>query len=316
MCQSKPITPQPALVAVLFALMVVSAATVWFNIRDIRPTIEEAISSDFVSQTVLSVFRLSAAAFCLGLNLLLLLEAEGLTFPAGYLPQSKMHSLGAAKKITLIGWSRLSPFTVQSWGLLGVYFLISGVASIAFSGDTAHAAQDPIAPQLAFLLFGLFNLLYPVCLLVSVVTTYVLIPSAPRGSVGRNILKRPRTLIMHNANIVLCSIELLFNRQRIMWQLAGLPVLWGMYFVIFTWTWSLRRARFVHYNFIDPTLPPKMCIAFHLALVTALFLFSVLGSFISSRLDDSVSFAVKVGAHGLVIFSSVSLRFAWRAEEP
>ena len=95
-----------------------------------------------------------------------------------------------------------------------------------------------------------------------------------------------------------------------MWQLAGLPVLWGVYFVIFTWTWSLRCARFVHYNFLDPTLPLRLCIPFHLALVTALVLFSVLGAFISNQLDHSVSFGVKLAAHSCVLWCSISIRFA------
>eukprot|EP00959_Pyramimonas_sp_CCMP1952_P085550 1789726-Pyramimonas_sp.AAC.1 len=158
MAGTKPITPQPALVTLLFAIMVVAGASLLSTIGSIRPTIDEAIGSPYVSQTALGVFRLSAAIFILGIFVSLRLDPKGLTFPVRYLPQSKMLSLGAAKSITLVGWSRLSPFTIQSWGLLGLYFLLAGLSSLAFRDDAAHA---PLAPYLAVLLLGLFNLLYP-----------------------------------------------------------------------------------------------------------------------------------------------------------
>jgi hypothetical protein len=309
MVKDMPIIPPRVLVSLVATITCISIASVVYGVRHLHPGIDATITSDHVSQSALGVFRLCAATFILGVFLSIILDPVGIVLPLAYSPQSLMPSLGAVKSLHLVGWPRASPFTVQSWFLLGIYFLVSGLASLTLS--TESALESSLTFSLAILMTALLNLLYPVCLLVSFITTFVLIPSCGKNNLkGLELLKKPKTLIMHNANIILASLELLLNNQQITWKLAGLPILMGAYYVVFTWTWALRRARMVHYSFIDPTLPLSRSVPFHLGLMTALFLFSTLGALISRQLD-SASFGFKLAAHSLVVYGCTNVRFAF-----
>jgi hypothetical protein len=211
------------------------------------------------------------------------LDRDGFEIDTSYFPNSKL------RKATfhLSGWKSLAPFTHVSWIMLGFAFALNSMVCFDWFGvvvdddddDEEHA--DSIFSWTKRLALITWEIAAPAAFLTSMVVTYVIIPGAISTSKanacdpGELGLFHTRTLLMHNANIVFCFVEICL--------LGGLPVtlshvalapLYGIVYIVVAWNTTSLYAdekdgpQFL-YNFFDTTLGTTTTIAL-LALLVVL----------------------------------------------
>lgn len=225
-------------------------------------------------------------------------QLPGMTYVLTYLPGSTIRARGGPATLVLEGRLRFVAFTVQTWTLLGVYFALASVASLA---DAAPSWLQP-------LVVALFSVVYPMSLLVSFVTTWVLIPAAlEKGPAPVLPLQRWPALVMHNANIAFASAELCLSRNRVLLPLVGLSVLYGCYYIVFAWR-VLAVLRAAPYFFLDPTLPLRRSVPLHLALAGLTLAFGALGALLSHLSAQTDAPYRSVGLAATVVLLSTRVR--------
>jgi len=292
--------PPGALVLLLLAMTVISFVSFNAGLQSAGVAALDPCSSEFIPTEALGIMRLVFAAIII-ICLVTALVTDGPTIPVSYLPASKVYELGGPKLFKINGSSRLTPFTMQSFVLLGIYFAAAGAATLV--GPSVCGADS----HLRIALISLLNALYPVHLLISYAVTWILLPGAfKKDPVAAQPFVQPVSLTAHNANIMMVNIELALSSQRILPELLGLSVLWGVAFCLFAWGWA-QRHRLFYYFFIDYTLPLKTVLGFHLALLCVLALGSLAGSVVSSA-TSGYGLPVRVIAAALVTWFGMRIR--------
>jgi hypothetical protein len=96
----------------------------------------------------------------------------------------------------------------------------------------------------------LFEVSYPMSILVTVVVTFVLAPAAYRHNHPTGRMFGWRGLMMHNGNVLMMQFAMLSAPPPV--TLAHLPyaVLFGCCYTIFAWCW-FWRTRVFYYFFLD-----------------------------------------------------------------
>ena len=152
-------------------------------------------------------------------------------------------------------------------------------------------------------------------LLVTCCVTFVLLPTRlRRGDVeGARRMLGVRPQLMHNANLAFAASELLYNNLPVLPTRPNpnpnpnpkpdpdpsqvLPThfvfgaLFGLQYVLLSWWW-VRRTGIVYYPFLDPTLPAKRAVGFHLALLSVIATF-FLGASLVDRAASFLPFALR-----------------------
>jgi hypothetical protein len=142
--------------------------------------------------------------------------------------------------------SRWTTFTLWCFTLLFCYFALAAYCSgMAFVGRGERVPSGVVIATLV-----LFEVSYPMSILVTAVVTFVLIPMARQHGhpMGRMFHWRP--LMMHNGNVLMMQLAMLSAPPPV--TLAHLPyaVLFGCCYAIFAWYWFLR-TRVFYYFFLD-----------------------------------------------------------------
>ena len=185
----------------------------------------------------------------------------------GYLPASKLRRTS----ITREGVRTLLPYTSWSWNLLGISFALN--AYIAHQVGVLEQ-QDLPQPLLRAALI-VYEIAAPSTLLVSFVTAHAIWRNLIKQGVSTVNIKATRTLIWHNANIVMALTEMVL--------LGGIPVqlshfavapLFGILYILQTWLliYQLKPSagpQFLYF-FLDTTLGMKLTYAI-LALLVVMF---------------------------------------------
>lgn len=148
------------------------------------------------------------------------------------------------KEINLKYLSRITAFTVWSFILQGIYFTL---------GAYIYFAQADSA-RLNTLILILFEVSYPVSFLVSSVVVYVLIPTAKKKNLDASGFFRIWPCLMHNANVIFMTFEMIFNRLPINLCHLQYGVLWGIVYTIFAWV-LYKYKGFYYYFFLDYNRP-------------------------------------------------------------
>ena len=163
--------------------------------------------------------------------------------------------------IEVQGFKTQLPFTSWAWNLLGNSFAIN--AYITFC-TMSHQTIAPWTLRTALLLYETAT---PCTLLVAAVVRYTIWPNVLKHGGSTKELKHPRTLLMHNANVIMALSEVCL--------LGGLPIhlshvsmapLFGILYVIFTWCMTYQWADQSHgpqffYFFLDTTLGTTTSVA-------------------------------------------------------
>lgn len=299
--------PAPAPTAPLILILVVAAA---FGTSALTSTLSklvgpsgtalDAFTSEFLPTQALGAVRLCFSLLVLYVIIMAVTD-KPVTVKLVYLPGSSMVARGGPPTLTISGAARLTSFTMQTFTLLGVYFWLVAVASFSWPLLTPGGAA-----RVSIVLASLWNVVYPCSLLVSFITTWVLIPTALKKGTAA-VFAMPTALYAHNANMVMVATELAISRQVVSVELLGAAILWGCWYLLFTWTWCLPRWRMVFYFFLDPTLATRKAVAFHLALLLALSMFAALGALIS-HLSEGQPLLPRLGIALLVCFCTTRVR--------
>ncbi len=208
-------------------------------------------------------------------------------------------------------------FTSWSWNLLGFSFAFSGlltlyVDDLAKDYDPSEIIHFPHMKLASRICILLFEISAPAAMLVSVVVKYVLWPKALAGHGSAN-LKQFKILLQHNANIIMCLVEVgLLGGLPIRLADMALAPLFGIAYILFAWSMRFRwvpsgDAQFVYF-FLDTTLPGKTSTIALAGLLVMLLLFY--GIFM--LVDDVILlFGGSFVTHALMvtIFSCIVCRF-------
>ena len=124
----------------------------------------------------------------------------------------------------------------------------------------------------------LFEISYPLSLLVTTVVSFVLIPLARHQQHPIDRMFRWRPQMMHNGNVLMMQLAMLMAPLPI--TLAHLPyaVAFGYCYLVFAWYWFWRTGV-LYYFFLDYRRP--YALPTYLGLIAALSLFYGLGYLIS-----------------------------------
>jgi hypothetical protein len=137
--------------------------------------------------------------------------------------------LGAT--VRLYRLSRWTTFTVWCFTALFLYFSLAAYCSamsLAGRSEQVHAA----IVQATLILF---EVSYPMSLLVTLVVTFVLIPLALRTNHAIGQMFRWRPLMMHNGNVLMMQLAMLIAPPPV--TLTHLPyaLLFGCAYATFAW---------------------------------------------------------------------------------
>jgi len=203
---------------------------------------------NFVSSDVLLCIRAAFLAIITYTVVFMFVDKEGL----------RLQLVNPADKLIdvhLFGIQRFSAFTVWSWTLQGVYFLLVTLCAVADKYSPALKAL--LAPHqwlLTRLIWGAFEVSFAMSFMVTTVVTFILIPSARRNYLPHDNFFKILPLLMHNFNVVFMCAELFFNKLPILLSHNALCFWWGMVYTIFAMYW-FQLHGFFFYFFLDYSKP-------------------------------------------------------------
>ena len=197
-------------------------------------SLPEVAESDFVPLGVLVLYRFACAA--VALYTLVCIYSDPMDQEFRYLDAT----------VRLYRHRRWTTFTVWCFTLLCGYFMLAAYCSVAVL--VGHGTAVPSAMVLATLI--LFEVSYPMSLLVTAVVTFVLIPMAQRNDYPMERMFRWRPLMMHNGNVLMMQLAMQLAPPPVVLAHLSYPVLFGCGYVLFAWGWFLR-TRVYYYYFLD-----------------------------------------------------------------
>lgn len=145
-------------------------------------------------------------------------------------------------RVELLGLARMSTFTTWHFTVIGLYFFAQLSARVGIIAES-----HPI-------LTILYEIMFPLAILVSAIITWVLYPQAAKDRpTHQRVLDRQfmwPALVMHNANLVMCVGEAMLGVTPWRFGYASLPLVFGMSYVVFSWIWYSKTGIF-YYFFMD-----------------------------------------------------------------
>ena len=227
-----------------------------------------------ISVAALAYTRLFFALFIFTVSFHTTFIGKGWIQVTQYLPSSKL----IKASIQMTGFKTQLPFTSWAWNLLGLSFALNAYITLLTT------SQQTIAPWILRTALLVYETAAPCTLLVAAVVRYAIWPNILRNGGSTNELRHPRTLLMHNANVIMALSE-------VCWM-GGLPVhishigiapLFGLSYVVFTWCTMHQWTNKCHgpqciYFFFDTTLGTTTSLALLVllaVLMVAFVIFSV-----------------------------------------
>ena len=251
------------LVVTVMAFVTISA--VWgvvYDVSVVAVSWRDVAGSDFIPLGAVGLFRLACAVVALYTLLCVYCDHEDVELRYG------------DAKVYLRRHSRWTTFTLWCFTLLFFYFALAAYCSAAaFVGR-----GDGIPSGIVMATLVLFEVSYPMSILVTAVVTFVLIPVARRHHDPMSHLFRWRSLMMHNGNVLMMQLAMLSAPPPV--TLAHLPyaVLFGCCYAVFAW-YRFWRTRVFYYFFLDYHRPYAVVV--YLGLVATLTMLYGLGCLIA-----------------------------------
>jgi hypothetical protein len=223
------------LVATVIASVTIGA--VLSVVRDggvVAVSLRDIAESDVIPLSAVTLFRFVCAGVALYTMLCVYCDHEGLA----------LHYRGA--QVHLRRHSRWTTFTLWCFTLLFFYFTLA-----AYCSGAAFVGRDDIVPSCVVIAtLVLFEVSYPMSVLVTAIVTFVLIPVAYRRHhpIGRMFGWRP--LMLHNGNVLMMQLAMLSAPPPVTLAHLLYAVLFGCCYTIFAWCW-FWRTRVFYYFFLD-----------------------------------------------------------------
>ncbi len=177
--------------------------------------------------------------------------------------------------IRLRHFRRFTTFMVWCFTLLFFYFTLAAFCSSAVLVGRAGAV--PVFVVMATLV--LFEISYPMSLLVTTVVTFVLVPVALRNDYPVARMFRFRPQMMHNVNVVMMQLAMLMAPPPVTFWHLPYTVLFGCSYAIFSWVWFSRTGMF-YYFFLDYRRP--RAVFAYLGLFATLLVFYGVGYLVAA----------------------------------
>lgn len=196
----------------------------------------------FVPLWAIFVVRCLIAAFIWAIIFYIVLEPKGIKITA---------DVQGVKQIFILRYAeRLTMFTVWAWVLQGFYFVLAAVGSFAainINDINMSESWVTTVPRAGWVLYEVSLL---VSFIVSMVVTYVLLPSFKKAKTPTDIFFTPTGLILHNCNVLFMAWEFTVNGLPVnYWHFAFVVLLASAYYV-FSWIWY-KYKRIFYYFFTD-----------------------------------------------------------------
>jgi hypothetical protein len=168
--------------------------------------------------------------------------------------------------VRLYRLSRWTTFTVWCFTALFLYFTLSAFCS----GMSLAGRGEQVHPAIVQATLILFEVSYPMSLLVTIVVTFVLIPLALRTDHAISRMFRWRPLMMHNGNVLMMQLAMLIAPPPVTFTHLPYAILFGCAYAIFSWLW-FQRTRVFYYFFLDYRRPYAMFAYLGLFAILTLF---------------------------------------------
>ena len=238
-----------------FMLLAMLYYIVTSGIAEVSHTQSQIAGSLYLPNILLALFRTVAAVLALFTLVSICIDEEGsVSLPVFY--DSRQRG-----EIVLLGAHRLIPFTVWSFAAFGLYFTIAAASSwvLVLGGEVPGwaLASAPLA----------FATACGTALLVTAVVTFYLIPS--NAAKGYDVSKyfEWQEVLMHNGNVIILGIELVFGGIGITLGMVAFPLLFGIVYIGFANAYAMFGGGIYLYDFLDPRLKGGPVIHFILFLI-------------------------------------------------
>ena len=205
------------------------------------PTLNSVVSSNYLSDEALAIFRTLCAILSLVTLAWVALDPKGSPDYPLYFEERinrKRHSSGM---------TRLAAFTMWHFGLFGISFAISATASwIHISGNTVPDWMLISSP-------ALFATAYSCAILVTFVVSFYIIDNELNRGNDIDHLFYWYEIVMHNLNVVILGIALIINNMEMDWRYFSLAIIFGIIYVFWARLYVILAGVYI-YNFLDPRL--------------------------------------------------------------
>lgn len=182
---------------------------------------------------------------------------------------------GQIKKFTLYGFERFSAFTLWCWLLQGIYFVLVTFCSNDY---LTNINSTYLSHKIICATNILFEINFATAFLVTVVVTFVLIPTGKAKGISVDPFFRIPALCAHNLNVLFMLSEALLSNMK--FSLLHIPfvLLYGCAYVVFAWYWNQVKGVFLYF-FLD--YQRDYAVLWHIGLLVAIGLFSLFGCLVS-----------------------------------
>ena len=215
---------------------------------------------EWMSLKTLGILRVLIAVIIWVTSFYTIFISDGFLVVTNYAAESKLKRI----RFRLTGWKSLAPLTHWHWIVLGLAFSLSGAIAL----DIEFGLEHHVSPYMLRAALICFEIGAPLSFLVSAVVTHAIWPQAVKLQSDLTDLKHPRTLLMHNANVIFSLLEVcLLGGIPVRLQDIALAPLLGCVYVVFAWSmrtsWvdvSTEGPQFL-YHFMDTTVEKTSSLA-------------------------------------------------------
>jgi hypothetical protein len=273
----------------IFALFMTVFFIFYSNLLEDVPKLESVVSSNYLSDEMLAIFRTLCAILSLVTLAWVALDPKGSPDYPLYFEERinrKRHSSGI---------TRLAAFTMWHFGLFGISFAISAMASwIHISGNEVPNWMLISSP-------ALFATAYSCAILVTIVVSFHIIDNELNRGNNIDHLFYWYEIVMHNLNVIILGIALIINNMEMDWRYFSLPIIFGIIYVFWARLYVFLAGVYI-YNFLDPRLKGAPLI--HIILLMFLMFSFLIVMFFEKLIDWNVV----IGSLFIILFTFSIIR--------
>tara|TARA_B110000438_G_scaffold276913_1_gene299086 strand:- start:3923 stop:4852 length:930 start_codon:yes stop_codon:yes gene_type:complete len=221
------------------------------------PSIESVVSSNYVSDEVLALFRISCTILSLVTLSWVALDPKGSPDNPLYFKERRSRRRHSS------GITRLAAFTMWHFGLFGISFGISATCSLV------HISGGDVPEWMLIASPALFATSYACALLVTFIVSFHMIGDSIEKGYNVDHLFYWYEIVMHNLNVILLGLAMVLNNLDIEWKYLVLPIIFGIMYVFWARIYATIAGVYI-YSFLDPRLSGAPII--HIILLSILLI--------------------------------------------
>jgi len=146
----------------------------------------------------------------------------------------------------LIGIERLSSFSSWTLIIFGITFLFNSI------GTWYNVLEIEVPNWINIFSSVLFPIALGCAFLTSTVVRYIIIPTEIKMKRNYDHLFNTHESIMHNAVVILITIDLILTQPILQSEFGLFGILIGIIYLVFAYLWAVFGGGYYIYTFIDP----------------------------------------------------------------